>query len=125
MANGWGVYYVVVLSAGLSVLILSVLYGLTRLLGGKEREPEKIESQVSMNPRFFPTLNLAVLFFALTFLLLPFAAQFVDLKQKADQGLLIRWFALMISVFLALAVGLFYSARKGDLSWLTGFYKKK
>lgn len=134
-ANGWDVYYVVFLSAVLALGIPAVLKLISYIFvsrSGAARNPGSPSLQVTtplsvaqldprhdsqelggrrVNTRFFLGANAALTLVALSLLLAPNVV-----SVQHDRGLIA---IVTLSSFAAL--GLFYSARKGDLHWLRSF----
>ncbi len=141
MASGWEVYYVVFLSAGLAISIPFVLTLLSGLFfSGKRKKEEKtiknpIKRQESkqenkndtlfrkrLNIRFYLGLNASMILISLALMMVPFVGAFHpwfsnELRLGAS-------FAL-ISVSVFSFVGLLYSIKKGDLSWIETFQRKE
>ena len=138
MPNGWDVYYIVFLSAGLALSIPLCLGVLSLFIAPRGRE--KIKSQPEptaaiapltespttlgrkMNPRFFLGLNAAFLLIVLALALVPCVGV---LQKGTSRGDWLRGLINIIVIALCMGLGLFYAARKGDLSWLRSFKPEK
>lgn len=87
--------------------------GNPELDGAHVRERERVQSSLGgrLNTRIYIGVNLAIVFFGVVLLLLPwvFAIQSRDL----------RVFGLIFTLTTLLAVCIWYSARSGDLDWST------
>jgi NADH:ubiquinone oxidoreductase subunit 3 (subunit A) len=130
MPSGWDVYYVVFLSALLALAIPSVLGLISYFVVPKHAaEPPKKaeEAEVTVmaqrvNARFFLAANTALILITLGLVLIPCvgALQPGGSHQTYGRGLI-----AIVTVAGFAALGLLYSARKGDLSWLRSFQERK
>ena len=123
----WDSYYVVFLSAILSLGIPGVLALISYLFFGKRRKiqatketeastPNTILGQ-KINVRFFLAANAALILFALALELIPCAT---TLQNGNNEGLL-KGLLSIVTIALFAVLGLLYSIRKGDMSWLDSF----
>ncbi len=128
--SGWEVYYVVFLSATLALglpLSVALLSKLLRLGKNQPRAPirESFAFEPAapvlgkrMNTRFFLAANAALVLLTLALMLIPC----VGALQKDGTGTtVLRGLISVITIATFSAIGLLYSARKGDLSWLRSF----
>lgn len=148
MPSGWDVYYVVFLSA---LLALSLPFGLMfvskmmrrpskkpiasmpststlreDLLFEKTgllrvlREQKSTELGQRVNTRFFMSANAALALIAFGLILIPCAGM---LQPDLGKGTVLRGLIVFLSLTGCSFLGLLYSARKGDLNWLTSYNK--
>jgi NADH:ubiquinone oxidoreductase subunit 3 (subunit A) len=129
MPSGWEVYYVVFLSALLALGIPLSLSALTRLVapGRRRARPptaprEGGELGRRMNSRFFLATNAALVLIALALVLVPAAS---TLQAGNTRAGLVRGLVAIVSIAGLAALGLLYSARKGDLSWLRTYREER
>ena len=131
MPSGWEVYYVVFLSALLALGIPFVLRLLSSLFSGRGPRARVLPSSEAfsagprkeqpffpgkrVNVRFFLATNAALVLIALMLTIVPGAG---SLQAKPDRPELFRTLFSIVSVAVFAAIGLLYSATKGDLSWL-------
>ena len=131
MASSWDSYYVVFLSAILSLSIPMLLALISFLLFPKRERPQTkgplIEASAKnktilgqrVNVRFFIAANGSLVLMTFALALIPCA---VTLQQDQSDGLLKGLLAVLsLSVFSIL--GLLYAIRKGDMGWLSSFQK--
>ncbi len=125
MPSGWSVYYVVFLSAALGLgvfVMLGVVF--RRRPGASAREgafsrstlPSKLGDRI--NTRYFLAANSALVLITLMLVLIPCVCA---LRAGNEKLMVLRGLIAVISVAGFAALGLLYSARKGDLSWLRTF----
>lgn len=140
MPSGWEVYYVVFLSATLALAIPLILWGLSHLFrSGKKESNEQKKIHFSqeegidpplfipppavlgrrMNVRFFMAANAALLLITLGLVLIPCVGALAASPETGYVGIFV-----IISIASSAALGLLYSARKGNLAWL-GTYQKR
>lgn len=141
MTSSWDSYYIVFLSAVLSLGIPATLAVISFVFfqRGKGKNKSKNSGNNSfpltkpnrtvigqrINVRFFLAANAALILITLALALVPCAT---TLQLENREGLVKGLFALVtISGFAVL--GLLYSVRKGDMGWLSSFqtdnYKEK
>lgn len=131
MTSSWDSYYVVFLSAILSLSIPMFLALISFIFFPKYRRVRKkgipLDTSAKnktilgqrINVRFFIAANGALVLMALALELIPCA---ITLHQNHREGLLKGLIAVVsLSVFSIL--GLLYAIRKGDLGWLSSFHK--
>lgn len=135
MPSGWGVYYVVFLSALLALGIPAVLALLshlvsTRRAGGSKpgadavlsaQQPIELDKSSlgrRMNTRFFLSANASLVLITLGLVLIPCAG---ILQPETGRAGILRGLIAIVSIAGVAALGLLYSARKGDLNWLNSF----
>lgn len=132
MANLWDSYYIVFLGALISLGIPLLLYLTSLVFSPKshlETRSPAMQSQYHLpvnnrvflgkrvNVRFFIGANAAMILLALLIMLIPCVT---SLESPSDVGL--RAGLIGICTIAGFAVlGLFYSVRKGDMSWYTTF----
>jgi NADH:ubiquinone oxidoreductase subunit 3 (subunit A) len=139
MPSSWDVYYVVFLSA-LLALGVPALLGLFSYLVSAERgassarkksEPTRKPVQNAataellrrkINARFFLGVNAALILIAIALILIPCTGM---LQQATDRGTFFRCLVAIVSLAIFCGLGLLYSSRKGDLSWVQSFQKPK
>jgi len=135
MPSGWGVYYVVLLSAVLSLGIPATLSFVSFFVTPrrKKREhsllsaptaPDLSESEPEVgkrvNTRFFLAANAALILITFPLILVPCVGALQPSEDKSDS------FLALVSILTLIgfsALGLLYAARKGDLNWLKTFKK--
>ena len=130
MPSGWNVYYIVFLSALLALGIPAGLGILSSLLSPRRKSrpaphvtgPGQSFSDFKgkrMNVRFFLAANASLALITLILALIPCASM-------AHEGVLpgeaLRGLIAVISIAGFALLGLLYSTRKGDLSWLKSFH---
>lgn len=132
MPSGWGVYYVVFLSAVLALVIPAFLYVFSWLVRARNPanqgavKPEAPETQKEaerarsrrMNTRFFLGVNVALALMNAALILIPCVAMLHHFsgREGAERAL-----ASIVTITVFSALGLFYAARKGDMAWLRSF----
>lgn len=133
MSSAWGTYSVVFLGAGVFILIPLLLHLVSFLFSrfspryelqgdsaqSLKSDTLKIPKDTCINVRFFSALNIALVLITLVLILVPLAATFHFLV-KGDQ-IFFRGFSGVLFISTLLGVAVFYSTRKGDLSWLKTF----
>lgn len=131
MSKGWDVYYIVFLAGALG-LVFPVVLGVFAWLLSPPDIRKKYLSAIAfrrrerviggegkrINTRFFLAVNVASVLLALSMILIPCTAAFRALVSEAEAGSALRPVIVILSVGGFLALSLFYSVRKGDLSWL-------
>lgn len=137
MTSSWDSYYVVFLSAVLSLGIPGFLAILSRAVfrKGMRNEwkdkkatqqdvlsaPESLRNQTVLgqriNVRFFLAANAALILFALALELVPCAT---TLHAGNREGLF-RGLVAVVTIAGFSVLGLLYSIRKGDMSWVDSF----
>ncbi|MBI2711505.1 MAG: hypothetical protein HYX41_01400 [Bdellovibrio sp.] len=128
MSSSWDSYYIVFLSAVLSLGIPSVLALLSSAVFQKKRSahlrqtpdlpaPNQTVLGQKINVRFFLAANAALILFGLALELVPCAT---TLQAGNHEGLL-RGLLAIVSVAGFSVLGLLYSVRKGDMSWVDSF----
>lgn len=141
MPSGWDVYYVVFLSAVVALGIPAALALISMLVspGGRARPAApKRENELPgaslpvhetesaresylgrrINTRFFLSANAALILITLALILIPYVG---TLRKDADKPALVRGLISIVTIAGFSALGLLYSARKGDLDWLQSF----
>jgi hypothetical protein len=133
MPSSWDVYYVVFLSA-LLALGVPALLGLFSYLVSTERgksfpASKPIREVVSsdllrrkINARFFLGINAALILMAIALILIPCTGM---LQQFNDRDSFLKCLVAIVSLAAFCGLGLLYSSRKGDLSWVQSFQKPK
>jgi hypothetical protein len=138
MPSGWDVYYVVFLSALLALAVPAVLGMISSIFvpsrgvrGGDSRptpqvpgedlgaavpavEPTALGRRV--NTRFFLGANAALILITLALALIPCVG---TLQGTSSHQVLFRGLIALVSIAALAGLGLLYSARKGDLDWLS------
>ncbi|MGK5083598.1 hypothetical protein WDW37_09860 [Bdellovibrionota bacterium FG-1] len=128
MPSGWDVYYIVFLSAFLALGIPAALALVSYLVSPKNgAKTEAVEANRTVlgqkiNARFFLAANAALVLIALMLALVPCVG---ILQPGTDHEGLLRGLVAIVSIAGFAALGLLYSVRKGDLSWLTSFREEK
>jgi NADH:ubiquinone oxidoreductase subunit 3 (subunit A) len=134
MTSSWDSYYVVFLSAILSLGIPAVLAAISLILfprnpsinksrrieQSKEFEAHKANRTIlgqRINVRFFLAANAALILITLALALIPCAT---TLKSENLDGLL-KGLVSIITIAGFAVLGLLYSVRKGDMGWLSSF----
>jgi NADH:ubiquinone oxidoreductase subunit 3 (subunit A) len=136
MPSSWDVYYVVFLSA-LLALGVPALLGLFSYLVSAERgkspeaasEKKPIKNAATaellrrkINARFFLGVNAALILMAIALILIPCTGM---LQQATDRETFLKCLIAIVSLASFCGLGLLYSSRKGDLSWVQSFQKSK
>lgn len=132
MANLWDSYYIVFLSALISLGIPLLLYVTSLAFASKTQfesrsRPKQSQYELAVpnrvflgrrvNVRFFIGANAALILLAMLIVLIPCV---VSLESPSEVGT--RAGLIGICTLAGFAVlGLFYSVRKGDMSWYTTF----
>ncbi len=131
MTSSWDTYYIVFLSALLSLGIPGGLAAISFICFSKNK---KINKQTKLQPgkpnrtilgqrinvRFFLAANASLILITLGLELIPCAT---TLHSAPNDGLLEGLIAI-VSLAGFSVLGLLYSARKGDLGWLSSFYNE-
>lgn len=132
MPSSWNVYYVVFLSA-LLALALPITYKiLSFIVPARKVSKAENESKTSapseelnpcslgqrMNVRFFSGAHSALVLVASALLLIPCVAM---IQPSVVEYARVRSLIAILSITSFSALGLLYSARKGDLNWLNSF----
>ena len=131
MASSWDSYYVVFLSAILSLCIPLLLGGFSlvflprkknklasNLHGGK---PNQTVLGQRMNVRFFLAANAALVLITLALELIPC----VTTLQTENREGLIKGLISIITIAGFAVLGLLYSIRKGDMGWISTFHSEE
>ena len=142
MPSGWGVYYVVFLSAILALGIPAILAMIAFVFSKDERLRKKgyprvdTESQPAtnskqnllgqrINARFFLAANAALILIALGLILIPCAGTLQSAAGGASRETSIWGLAATVTIAGFAALGLLYSGKKGDLSWLYSYHEAR
>lgn len=133
MTGSWDSYYVVFLSALLSLTFPAVLAAVSFVLfGNKFRKKPGPAKELGtrgknetvlgqrINVRFFLAANAALILFALALALIPCVT---TLRADNDEGMG-KGLAAIITLAGFSVLGLLYSIRKGDMSWLDSYDRK-
>lgn len=150
MPSSWDVYYVVFLSAVLALGIPAILAAISYLVSPRRRlksgvapladkrselaSPEgspfaltPVENRVALgrriNARFFLGVNASLVLITLVLALIPCAGMIQP--REVSSGVLLKGLIAIITIALFAILGLLYSARKGDLSWITSYQEGK
>lgn len=130
MISSWDSYYIVFLSALLSLgipMILAVISFVffprqrmrgskqTKLAGGSKQNRTILGQR--MNVRFFLAANAALVLITLALELIPC----VTTLQSENREGLIKGLLSIVSIAGFAVLGLLYSVRKGDMGWLSTF----
>jgi NADH:ubiquinone oxidoreductase subunit 3 (subunit A) len=131
MPSSWNVYYVIFLSAALALGIPGALALVSRLVSAgkvKKRLHQEVLDEVSsrnqtllgrrINARFFLGVNAALILITLVMVIIPCIGL---LHNGLNRDGILRALIAIVSIASFAALGLIYSVRKGDLSWLTCF----
>lgn len=133
MPSSWNVYYVIFLSAVLALAIPAIL-ALASYLVSAGKVKKKLNREVldeipsvnetllgrRINARFFLGVNAALILITLILVIVPCAGQ---LQANHNKIGLLRALVAIITIAGFAALGLLYSVKKGDLSWLESFQK--
>jgi NADH:ubiquinone oxidoreductase subunit 3 (subunit A) len=138
-SSGWDTYYIVFLSAILALAVPALMSALSWALDlkgspapDKNREFQEKEAtgllerphgtlDHRMNTRFFLAANAALVIITLALALVPCISTFAPNAVAGSTGSSFKGLIAVVSVATLAALGLLYSARKGDLSWLKTF----
>lgn len=131
MPSSWDVYYVIFLSAVLALGVPATLAVVSHLVSPRKMKKrlnarvldELTETDESclgkkINARFFLGVNAALILLALAILLIPCAGV---LRKSEGPLSILRALVAIVGTTSFAALGLLYSAKKGDLSWLGTF----
>lgn len=134
MSKGWGVYYIVFLAGAVGLCFPAILAAFAWLLSPPDskrkylaaltyRRKERIigGDNRRINTRFFLAVNVASILLVLALMLVPCAAAFKEITESGSWRQMAAAVTVIVSVSCFLALSLFYSVRKGDLSWLKSF----
>ncbi len=147
MPSGWEVYYLVFLSGLLALLVPGALRVLSYIFSAatkrsKSGDPAELEAQKAqenesphvtvrtasnlsalhhVNVRFFLATSVALILAASALSLAPIVSVFHSYDR--DVAALGCVAVVLLTIFSGL--GLLYSVRKGDLSWLSGFSQER
>jgi NADH:ubiquinone oxidoreductase subunit 3 (subunit A) len=136
MPSSWDVYYVVFLSALLALGVPAMLGLFSYLVSAERKKSTSAEKSQSapkggassellrrkINARFFLGVNAALILMAIGLILIPCTGM---LQQATDRGTFLRCLVAIVSLAAFCGLGLLYSSRKGDLSWVQSFQKSK
>lgn len=142
MPSSWDVYYVVFLSALLALGVPAMLglfsYLVSAERGNLAKRDKSSESKASKKPvknaataellrrkinaRFFLGVNAALILMAIALILIPCTGM---LQQATDRETFLKCLVAIVSLATFCGLGLLYSSRKGDLSWVQSFQKSK
>jgi hypothetical protein len=140
MPSGWDVYYIVFLSAlvalGIPLVLALVSRFVSRQAGGPIAAPaaSPLPSSLSspsshdrlgrrINARFFLGINATLALIALLLILIPCVG--VIRNADGDKQVALRALFAIVSVAGLAGLGLLYSSRKGDLSWIRSYQETK
>ncbi|MEO5969550.1 MAG: hypothetical protein ABIQ95_06450 [Bdellovibrionia bacterium] len=130
MASSWDSYYVVFLSAILSLCIPLLLGGFSLLFLPRRNKKNGLASNLQggkpnqtvlgqrMNVRFFLAANAALVLITLALELIPC----VTTLQTENREGLIKGLISIITIAGFAVLGLLYSVRKGDMGWISTFH---
>lgn len=132
MTSSWDSYYIVFLSAVLSLGIPAFLAMISLVFFPRgKRKSAKTSNQLvpkasrtalgqRINVRFFLAVNAALVLLTLVLALIPCVTTLQSENHHGHQGLMTGLISIVtISGFAVL--GLLYSIRKGDMSWLSTY----
>lgn len=137
MPSGWDIYYIVFLSAflalGIPAALALISYLISPQVKGRTRQskarpnPVLVDSTETnqtvlgkkINARYFLAANAALVLITLMLILVPCVGM---LQPGTDHQGLLRGLTVIVSIAGFAALGLLYSARKADLSWLKNFH---
>lgn len=129
MPSGWEVYHVILWSTALALLIPAGNFLVSRLFfKGKPFQPprtDRIQLGRRVNGRYFIAASSTLILMGLGILLIPCV---VLLRTSHDAGgshLVFRSLVSILMISGLAGLGLLYSARKGDLGWLSTYYEDK
>lgn len=131
MTRAWDTYYVIFLSGFLALAFPILLGALSWAIRGRKREadpvaPEDLRFERTetwkdgrkLNTRYFLAINVAIVLFGLSLVLIPMAASLDGLVHGGDREEILKGLFGIVTVGGFLGLGLFYASRKGDLGWL-------
>jgi len=144
MSSGWDQYYMIFVSGAVACLLPFVITVNSLIIAWSRRDTSqrKIQterkrdvsiggtsssanlSEKRINTRFFLAVNVATVLMGMAILLIPCTSSIELFIKRNDGGIQPALFAVF-SISVLLALGLFYSGRKGDLSWLKTYQKRK
>ena len=131
MASSWDSYYVVFLSAILSLSIPALLALISFIFFSKHKRAQKraLAPDASsknrtilgqrVNVRFFLAANASLVLLALALEIVPCAITLHELNQEG----LFKGLTAILSLAIFSMLGLLYAIRKGDMGWLSSFQK--
>lgn len=137
MSSGWEVYSILFFAGVLFLFLPLSLKGIAHYLLPRGRGPaakplpielphpiqdagERTEDRLRLNNRFFLAMSAALLLLALGLILVPTVVALKPLEHESKE-VQIRGLAAALSLCGFLGLALFYSVRKGDLSWLRSY----
>ena len=132
MPSSWDSYYVVFLSAILSLAIPGSLALISFLFFKKKKkrspllletvgtQPNRTILGQRINVRFFIAANAALILIALAIALIPCAITL----QTENQEDLLKGLVSIVSLAGFTVLGLLYSVRKGDMGWLSSYHSE-
>ncbi len=133
MMSSWDSYYVVFLSALLSLAVPGILSLISfaffpktpavrpgKFVGFPSGPRSRTVLGQRVNVRFFLAVNAALVLIALALELIPSAT---TLQTENRDGLL-KGLVAIVSIATFSVLGLLYSVRKGDMGWLNSFQDK-
>lgn len=130
MPSSWDVYYVVFLSAFLALAVPALLALVSRAVRSGKRSPVETPSPIEhaeaprnhlgrrINARFFLGVNAALVLITLGLALIPCVGILQNPETVGGAG---RTLVAIITLAGFAGMGLFYSATKGDLSWISSY----
>jgi len=130
MTSSWDSYYVVFLSAVLSLGIPAVLAVISFIFFPKNKiksskspklqrgKPNQTILGQRINVRFFLAANAALILITLALALIPC----VTTLQSENRDGLVKGLISIVTVAGFAVLGLLYSVRKGDMGWLSSFH---
>lgn len=133
MISSWDSYYVVFLSAILSLAIPAGLALISILLFPRSKakglkspkfhagKPNRTILGQRINIRFFLAANAALILITLALALIPCVTTLQTDPQSSQKSELVHGLASIVTLAGFAVLGLLYSVRKGDMGWLSSF----
>jgi NADH:ubiquinone oxidoreductase subunit 3 (subunit A) len=128
MTSNWDSYYLVLLSALLSLSIPLFLAGISFVFSHRNQRKRSVSLQPAhpleerpiilgqrIHIQFFLAANAAVVLITIVLLLIPC----VTVLQSGKQEFFLNGLLAIISISGFISIGLFYAVRKGDMGWLS------
>ena len=138
MPSSWDVYYVVFLSAAIALGIPTTLALVSRWIfvnrdQRRAQGPAAPHAKLALadrdrlgsriNARFFLSVNATLVLIALSLALIPCVG--IIRNSDGDKAVSLRALLAIVTLAGLAGLGLLYSSRKGDLSWVASFQREK
>lgn len=131
MTRAWDTYYVIFLSGFLALAFPILLGILSWVIRGRKKRTDGVPIEATrvgqtetwkdgrkLNTRYFLAINVAIVLFGLSLVLIPMAASLDGMVQGGKKEEILKGLFGIVTVGGFLGLALFYASRKGDLGWL-------